>query len=98
MSYIATTQADKLPQAQQARIEALQAEIDELQKVLGYVPRVPAPRAPEWILTLGVQIHSENENAEQIVSRHIKLLHQYNETKDATQVRIASPLLSARGR
>ncbi|KAI0801385.1 DNA repair protein [Fomes fomentarius] len=48
--------------AQQARIEALQAEIDELQKVLG-----------------------ENEDAEQIVSRHIKLLHQYNEAKDATQ-------------
>lgn len=27
-----------------------------------------------------------NENAEEIVSRHIKLLHRYNEAKDATQV------------
>ncbi|KAI0327676.1 hypothetical protein GY45DRAFT_1327324 [Cubamyces sp. BRFM 1775] len=51
--------------AQQARIEALQAEINELQKTLG-----------------------ENENAEQIVSRHIKLLHKYNEAKDATQILI----------
>ncbi|KAI0354771.1 hypothetical protein OH77DRAFT_1521644 [Trametes cingulata] len=51
--------------AQAARIQALQAEIDELQKMLG-----------------------ENENAEQIVSRHIKLLHRYNEAKDATQILI----------
>ncbi|KAI8981295.1 DNA repair protein [Trametes punicea] len=51
--------------AQQARIEALQAEIAELQKSLG-----------------------ENENAEQIVSRHIKLLHRYNEAKDAAQILI----------
>lgn len=29
----------------------------------------------------------EGENAEQIVSQHIKLLHRYNEAKDATQVR-----------
>ncbi len=29
---------------------------------------------------------SEDENAEKIVSRHIKLLHKYNEAKDATQV------------
>ena len=26
------------------------------------------------------------EDAQQIVSRHIKLLHRYNEAKDATQV------------
>ncbi|KAI0714655.1 DNA repair protein [Earliella scabrosa] len=51
--------------AQQARIEALKAEIDCLQQTLG-----------------------ENENAEQIVSRHIKLLHRYNEAKDATQILI----------
>ncbi|KAI0778956.1 DNA repair protein [Trametes elegans] len=51
--------------AQQARIESLQAEINELQQVLG-----------------------EDENAEQIVSRHIKLLHRYNEAKDATQILI----------
>ncbi|KAH9854435.1 hypothetical protein C2E23DRAFT_726604 [Lenzites betulinus] len=52
--------------AQQARIEALQAEVNELQSVLG-----------------------EGENAEQIVSRHIKSLHQYNEAKDAAQVCVA---------
>ncbi|KAI0640228.1 DNA repair protein [Trametes polyzona] len=51
--------------AQQARIQALQAEIDELQKTLG-----------------------EDQNAEQIVSRHIKLLHRYNEAKDAAQILI----------
>ncbi|KAH9854449.1 DNA repair protein [Lenzites betulinus] len=51
--------------AQQARIEALQAEVNELQSVLG-----------------------EGENAEQIVSRHIKSLHQYNEAKDAAQILI----------
>jgi len=31
---------------------------------------------------------SENEDPEKIVSRHIKLLHQYNESKDATQILI----------
>lgn len=31
-------------------------------------------------------IFRSNENAEEIVSRHIKLLHRYNEAKDATQV------------
>ncbi|KAI0937370.1 hypothetical protein AcW1_001369 [Taiwanofungus camphoratus] len=56
----ASTSAKK----QQARIAALQAEVDELQKVLG-----------------------EDEDVELIVSRHIKLLHQYNEAKDAAQVR-----------
>jgi hypothetical protein len=29
---------------------------------------------------------SEGEDAEKIISRHIKRLHQYNEAKDATQV------------
>ncbi|KAI0756152.1 DNA repair protein [Daedaleopsis nitida] len=51
--------------AQQARIEALQAEVDQLQNALG-----------------------EGENAEEIVSRHIRLLHRYNEAKDATQILI----------
>ncbi|KAI0931156.1 hypothetical protein AcV5_005296 [Taiwanofungus camphoratus] len=55
----ASTSAKK----QQARIAALQAEVDELQKVLG-----------------------EDEDVELIVSRHIKLLHQYNEAKDAAQI------------
>ncbi|KAI0652658.1 Swi5-domain-containing protein [Trametes meyenii] len=56
---------DARQNAQQARIEALQAEVKELQKTLG-----------------------EGENAEQIVSKHIKLLHRYNEAKDATQILI----------
>lgn len=30
----------------------------------------------------------ESLNAEEIVKRHIKLLHQYNEVKDATQILI----------
>ncbi|KAH9948218.1 DNA repair protein [Amylocystis lapponica] len=50
---------------QQARIASLQAEIDEMQQILG--PDV---------------------DADKIVSRHIKLLHQYNEAKDATQILI----------
>ena len=29
---------------------------------------------------------SDGENADKIVSRHIKLLHRYNEAKDAAQV------------
>ncbi|KAM5539894.1 hypothetical protein V8D89_006397 [Ganoderma adspersum] len=58
--------------AQQARIEALQAEVKELQKVLGYA----------------FLASREDENAEKIVSRHIKLLHKYNEAKDATQILI----------
>ena len=30
--------------------------------------------------------HREDEDAEKIVNKHIKLLHEYNEAKDATQV------------
>jgi len=48
---------------QEARIAALQAEIEELQAELGH-----------------------DVKADEIVSRHIKLLHQYNEAKDATQI------------
>ncbi|KAG1727871.1 hypothetical protein EDB19DRAFT_1642729, partial [Suillus lakei] len=33
-------------------------------------------------------ICSEDESAEAIVSRHINLLHRYNEAKDATQMLI----------
>ncbi|KAH9934069.1 DNA repair protein [Epithele typhae] len=51
--------------AQQARIAALQAEVEGLQRTLG-----------------------EGEDAAQIVDRHIKLLHKYNEAKDATQILI----------
>ncbi|KAH9848982.1 hypothetical protein C2E23DRAFT_888591 [Lenzites betulinus] len=57
-----TMHARTSSKAQQARIEALQAEVNEIQSVL-----------------------NEGENAEQIVSRHIKSLHQYNEAKDAAQ-------------
>ncbi|KAF9532194.1 DNA repair protein, partial [Crepidotus variabilis] len=51
--------------AQNARVEALQLEIDDLQAKLG-----------------------SEEDAEKIVKRHITLLHQYNEAKDATQILI----------
>ncbi|KAI0321249.1 hypothetical protein OF83DRAFT_1051548, partial [Amylostereum chailletii] len=54
---------------QEARAAALQAEIDELQKVFQT---------------------EEGEDADKIVSKHIKLLHRYNEAKDATRVRLAS--------
>ncbi|KAI0290541.1 DNA repair protein [Multifurca ochricompacta] len=30
--------------------------------------------------------HSPEEDAQKIVSRHIKLLHRYNEAKDAAQI------------
>ncbi|PBK76526.1 hypothetical protein ARMSODRAFT_229611 [Armillaria solidipes] len=50
---------------QEARIAALEAEVDNLQRELG-----------------------ENEDADSIVKRHIKLLHQYNESKDAAQILI----------
>ena len=39
-------------------------------------------------------MYIRDENAEEIVSKHIKLLHRYNEAKDATQVHlIASYIL-----
>ncbi|OSX67216.1 hypothetical protein POSPLADRAFT_1051367 [Postia placenta MAD-698-R-SB12] len=57
----ASTSAKK----QEARIAALQEEIEDLQKTLG-----------------------EGEDAAKIVSRHITLLHQYNEAKDAAQILI----------
>ncbi|KAJ6604973.1 DNA repair protein [Mycena sp. CBHHK59/15] len=50
---------------QEARIAALQAEVDSLQKELG-----------------------EDQDAEAIAKKHIKLLHRYNEAKDATQILI----------
>ncbi|KAG7452064.1 uncharacterized protein BT62DRAFT_999805 [Guyanagaster necrorhizus] len=50
---------------QEARIAALETEVEHLQTELG-----------------------ENEDAEKIVKRHIKLLHQYNESKDAAQILI----------
>ncbi|KAJ7045095.1 DNA repair protein [Mycena alexandri] len=50
---------------QEARVAALQAEVESLEKELG-----------------------EHEDAEAIVKKHIKLLHRYNEAKDATQILI----------
>ncbi|KAJ6489621.1 DNA repair protein [Mycena vitilis] len=50
---------------QEARLAALQAEVESLEKELG-----------------------EHEDAEAIVKKHIKLLHRYNEAKDATQILI----------
>ncbi|KAK0466240.1 DNA repair protein [Desarmillaria tabescens] len=50
---------------QEARITALEAEVENLKRELG-----------------------ENEDADSIVKRHIKLLHQYNESKDAAQILI----------
>ncbi|KIL71480.1 hypothetical protein M378DRAFT_65162 [Amanita muscaria Koide BX008] len=50
---------------QEARLTALQVEIEALQKEL-----------------------REGEDAEQIVKKHISLLHRYNEAKDATQILI----------
>ncbi|KAK0199121.1 DNA repair protein [Armillaria mellea] len=50
---------------QEARIAALEAEAENLQRELG-----------------------ENEDADNIVKKHIKLLHQYNESKDAAQILI----------
>ena len=41
-------------------------------------------------------IFSEGEDAELIVKKHIALLHLYNETKDATQVRSGNFLLPER--
>ncbi|KAJ7157233.1 DNA repair protein [Mycena filopes] len=50
---------------QEARVAALQAEVESLQKELG-----------------------AHEDADAIVKKHIKLLHRYNEAKDATQILI----------
>jgi hypothetical protein len=57
------------PQSTNARVAALEAEMNELQAQLG-----------------------PDEDAQQIVSRHIKLLHEYNEAKDATQVRVTEAI------
>ncbi|KAH7920931.1 hypothetical protein BV22DRAFT_1198552 [Leucogyrophana mollusca] len=62
-------------QAQEEHIAKLQAEIDELQMRLGFEAiYYPSSR--------------KNENPERIVSNYIKLLHRYNEAKDATQILI----------
>ncbi|KAN0100140.1 DNA repair protein [Tylopilus felleus] len=56
--------------------------------------RTSAKKQQEYAAKLQAQIDElqerlgTNENAEEIVSRHIKLLHRYNEAKDATQILI----------
>ncbi|KAG5643554.1 hypothetical protein DXG03_000695, partial [Asterophora parasitica] len=54
---------------QEARLAAIQTEVDDLQRKLGFAT-----------------MKMEHEDAEAIVKTHIKLLHRYNEAKDATQV------------
>ncbi|KAJ7508477.1 hypothetical protein B0H11DRAFT_1646579, partial [Mycena galericulata] len=54
---------------QEARVAALQAEVDT------QASRFYTNSAPR-----------EHEDAEAITKKHIKLLHRYNEAKDATQV------------
>jgi hypothetical protein len=71
-------------QTQEARTSSLQAEIEDLQRTLGYVYRHLFSRLVE-IFAADVRGIRETGDAEKIVQHHIKLLHQYNEAKDATQ-------------
>ncbi|KAG9313878.1 hypothetical protein JVU11DRAFT_4646 [Chiua virens] len=63
--------------------------------------RTSAKKQQEYIAKLQVEVDElqkrlgPNESAEEIVSRHIKLLHRYNEAKDATQVQIRFSFLRA---
>ncbi|KAF8555143.1 hypothetical protein OG21DRAFT_1508082 [Imleria badia] len=56
--------------------------------------RTSAKKQQEYVAKLEAEIDElqkrlgADENAEEIVSRHIKLLHRYNEAKDATQILI----------
>jgi hypothetical protein len=58
--------------------------VDDLQIVLGCVATVIPTKIP---LSSSCR---EGEDADKIVARHIQLLHQYNEAKDATQVYLLS--------
>jgi hypothetical protein len=78
--YTTDSLVDWRPQKQEARIATLQTEADELQRQLGL--------AAITLLLWGPSISLRDKgDAEAIVKKHIKLLHQYNEAKDATQVR-----------
>ena len=73
---------DQKMQRDNDRISALTAEIDKLQAELGY-----EQENRELTLKMTTNcIDSKNEDAEEIVNKHIRLLHSYNEAKDATQV------------
>lgn len=66
----------------EARILELESEIVELQKELGWV-NIAYP----ILCAIGDTLpRRPGEDAQQIVSRHIKLLHRYNEAKDAAQI------------
>ncbi|TFY63699.1 hypothetical protein EVJ58_g3099 [Rhodofomes roseus] len=76
---------------QQERIAALQEEVHELQRKLGCVQCACAHVADDLYVLTGTRVclhYRENEDAAKIVSRHIKLLHRYNEAKDAAQILI----------
>ncbi|KAJ7608785.1 S-adenosyl-L-methionine-dependent methyltransferase [Roridomyces roridus] len=66
---------------QEARVAALQAEVESLQKELGYTH-------PYDVFSTRFDASRENVDAEAINKKHIKLLHRYNEAKDATQILI----------
>lgn len=67
-----------------ARAAALEAEIAELQSKLGECVRIYSFLSR---FLIEARAHFRCKNAEKIVNEHIKLLHRYNEAKDATQVR-----------
>ncbi|KAG9127291.1 hypothetical protein FRC07_014998 [Ceratobasidium sp. 392] len=56
-------------------VEVLQTEIDMLQKLLGMD-----------LSSIGILGRTSDEDPREIEARHIKLLHMYNESKDAAQV------------
>lgn len=70
-----------MAQKQRERVAALQKEVEELEQTLGYASRLgfPVLPYPDTLFRGGL-------DPEKIVSKHIKLLHRYNEAKDATQV------------
>jgi hypothetical protein len=86
LRFLLTNFNDHKYQQQAERVAALQAEVDALQMNLG-------SDFGFWCIfnRLTSELFSENEDSEKIVSNHIKLLHQYNESKDATQVWLSSP-------
>ncbi|CAE6517312.1 unnamed protein product [Rhizoctonia solani] len=62
-------------------VESLQRDIDILQKLLGQVKiLLSSMPAIETVLR-----KDRDEDPQKIVDRHIKLLHTYNESKDAAQ-------------
>ena len=69
-----------------AREEALRNEIAGLQEQLGLVSTIALSCQPLR------ESPRQGEDPEQVVNKHIKLLHDYNEAKDAAQVRLQSCL------